>query len=417
MGRLLELADQFWQGTTTEGHPWQITGQTEEIADGLFFVHVFANVSVLRTGEGLVMIDTGAWLGRDKTFELVRRIDPARLHTAIYTHGHADHAFGLPPFLAEAKAKEIPRPRIVGHENVSPRFERYRKTHGYNATINARQFSTPASWPTEFDHPDTTYETELRLEVGGVTLELHHARGETDDHTWIFLPQRKILFTGDQFIWVTPNAGNPQKVQRYAADWAVSLREMAAKAPEVLVPGHGLPIVGAERVRQALSDTAEWLEHLERETVARMNQGQTLDAILQEVRPPSHLEGKPYLHAVYDEPDYVVRNLWRLYGGWYDGIPSHLKPAPEAELGAEVAVLAGGLDALIARARALAQAGNLRLACHLADWAALAAPESRPAHAARAEIYAARTKESRALMTRGIFGAAARDSATRAKGE
>jgi len=415
MGRLLELADAFWQGTSTEGHPWQVTGQFEEIADGLFFVHVFANVSVLRTREGLVMVDTGAWLGRDRTFALVRRIDPARLHTAIYTHGHADHAFGLPPFLAEAADKKLPRPRIVGHENVAPRFERYRKTHGYNATINARQFSTPASWPTEFDAPDTTYESELTLEVGGTTLELHHARGETDDHTWIFLPQRKILFSGDQFIWVTPNAGNPQKVQRYAADWAVSLREMAAKEAEVLVPGHGLPIVGAERVRQALTDTAEWLEHLERETVARMNAGETLDTILHEVKPPAHLAQRPYLQAVYDEPDYVVRNVWRLNGGWYDGVPSHLKPAPEAELGAEVAALAGGTGALVARARALVQAGNLRLACHLADWAVAAAPASREAHAARAEIYEARTKESRALMTRGIFGAAARESAAKAK--
>jgi len=88
MGRLLELADQFWQGTTTEGHPWQITGQTEEIADGLFFVHVFANVSVLRTGEGLVMIDTGAWLGRDKTFELVRRIDQALAGTRLALTGN-----------------------------------------------------------------------------------------------------------------------------------------------------------------------------------------------------------------------------------------------------------------------------------------------------------------------------------------
>ncbi|HVP28802.1 MAG TPA: alkyl sulfatase dimerization domain-containing protein [Myxococcota bacterium] len=416
MGELLELADRYWQGTAADGHPWKVTGKYEEIADGLFFVHVFANVSVLRTDEGLVLIDTGAWLGRDRTFGLVRRIDPSRLHTAIYTHGHADHAFGLPPFLEEANTKGLPRPRIVGHENVSARFERYRKTHGYNATINARQFSTPASWPTEFDAPDTTYQHDLRLEVGGLALELHHARGETDDHTWVFLPQRRILFTGDQFIWVTPNAGNPQKVQRYAADWALSLREMARLAPEVLVPGHGLPIVGAERARKALTDTAEWLEHLERETVARMNAGLSLDAILEEVRPPAHLEGRPYLQAVYDEPDYVVRNVWRLYGGWYDGIPSHLKPAPEAELGAEVAALAGGIDALVARARALAQAGNLRLACHLADWAVFADPGSRAAHAARAEIYEARTAESRALMTRGIFGAAARESGDKAKG-
>ena len=68
-----------------------------------------------------------------------------------------------------------------------------------------------------------------RIAAGGVALELHHGRGETDDHTWIWWPERRILWTGDLFIWVTPNAGNPQKVQRYAADWSSALREMAAR--------------------------------------------------------------------------------------------------------------------------------------------------------------------------------------------
>ena len=115
-----------------------------------------------------------------------------------------------------------------------------------------------------------------------------------------------------------------------------------------------MPIVGAARVRQALGDTAEWLETLERETVTRMNAGLALDQILAEVRPPAHLAGRPYLQAVYDEPEYVVRNIWRLYGGWWDGQPAHLKPAREAEIGLEVAALAGGAEALADRARSLA---------------------------------------------------------------
>lgn len=415
MGDLLDRAERAWRGDTRHGHPWQTTGTFEEIGDGIFFVNVFANISVLRTAEGLVMIDTGSWLGRRDNFATVRRIDPARLHTAIYTHGHADHAFGLPPFLEEARGKGLPPPRIVAHANVAPRFVRYQYTHGFNAAINARQFSVPALWPTEFDLPDTTYEQSLRVEVGGLALELRHARGETDDHTWVFVPERRTLFTGDQFIWVAPNAGNPQKVQRYAADWALSLREMATHDAEVLVPGHGLPILGADRVRQALTETAEWLEVLERETVARMNAGMTLDAIVQEVRPPAHLADRPWLQVVYDEPEYVVRNIWRLNGGWYDGVPSHLKPAPEAELGTEIAALAGGAAALAARARELAGMGNLRLASHLVDFAVAAAPDDPGAHAARAEVYALRAKESRVLMTRGIFAAAARDSASKAK--
>jgi alkyl sulfatase BDS1-like metallo-beta-lactamase superfamily hydrolase len=189
---------------------------------------------------------------------------------------------------------------------------------------------------------------------------------------------------------------------------------MAECPAELLIPGHGVPIVGAARVRQALGDTAEWLETLERETVARMNAGLGLDQILAEVRPPAHLAGRPYLQAVYDEPEYVVRNIWRLYGGWWDGQPAHLKPARESEIGREVAALAGGPEALADRARALAESGGLALACHLADWAAAAAPDNARIHAARADIYEARAQASDALMTRGIFSATARESAAKA---
>jgi alkyl sulfatase BDS1-like metallo-beta-lactamase superfamily hydrolase len=231
----------------------------------------------------------------------------------------------------------------------------------------------------------------------------------------VWWPERRILWTGDLFIWVAPNAGNPQKVQRYAAEWAAALREMAARGAELLIPGHGMPIVGAERVRQALSDTAEWLEALVSQTLALMNAGATLEEVLRSVKPPAHLAERRYLQPVYDEPDYVVRNLWRLYGGWYDGVPSHLKPAPEAELGREILTLAGGIAGLIARARALAAEGRLALAGHLIDWAVAAEPDHREAHAARAQIYERRAAEARALMTRGIFSATARESAEKSR--
>src|SRR6202044_4030363 len=70
--------------------------------------------------------------------------------------------------------------------------------------------------------------------------------------------------------------------------------------------------------------------------------------------PPAGLESRPYLRPVYDEPEFVVRNVWRLYGGWWDGNPASLKPAPESALAAELAALAGGAAALADRALALA---------------------------------------------------------------
>lgn len=87
--------------------------------------------------------------------------------------------------------------------------------------------------------------------------------------------------------------------------------------------------------------------------------------------------------------------------------------AREAEVGREVARLAGGVERLVARARELAAAGDLALASHLVDWALAAQTDGRAVHGARAAISAARARDAAALMTRGIFSAVARESADR----
>ena len=78
---------------------------------------------------------------------------------------------------------------MVAHENVPRRFDRYALTAGYNAAINQRQFQVEGlEWPTEFRRPDETYADRHAIEVGGERFELAHAKGETDDHTWTWVP-------------------------------------------------------------------------------------------------------------------------------------------------------------------------------------------------------------------------------------
>ena len=141
-----------------------------------------------------------------------------------------------------------------------------------------------------------------------------------------------------------------------------------------------------------------------------MNQGLSLNAILHQVRAPRDLLEKPYLHAVYDEPEFIVRNIWRLYGGWYDGTPSHLKPAADRELALEITRLAGGADQLAARAEALSKKGDHRLACHLVDWAFKTAPQDDGVKAAVYNVYMARAEAEPSTMAMGIYLSAARES-------
>ena len=162
-----------------------------------------------------------------------------------------------------------------------------------------------------------------------------------------------MISAGDQFIWNFPNCGNPQKVQRYPLEWAESLRAMAAMDAELFVPAHGLPIAGAARIRTCLETVASTLETLVADVVDAMNAGAVLDDIVHSVSvPPATLE-LPYLRPLYDEPEFVIRNIWRLFGGWWDGNPARLKPPSDASIGAEVATLAGGVAALIERATEL----------------------------------------------------------------
>ncbi|MCP9982656.1 hypothetical protein LUX32_37305 [Actinomadura madurae] len=122
------------------------------------------------------------------------------------------------------------------------------------------------------------------------------------------------------------------------------------------------------------------------------------------------------MRPAYDEPEFVVRNLWRLWGGWYDQNPAHLKPAPEAAVAAEMAGAAGGAMALARRAGKLARDGELRLACHLAETAALAAPDDTEVARIRAAVYAERAEHETSTMARGVFTWAAAESAAVAAG-
>jgi alkyl sulfatase BDS1-like metallo-beta-lactamase superfamily hydrolase len=415
-GSVLDLTDKLWRGELTVGevHPVTSTRDLDEVAPEIGFIPAFGNVSAFATDGALVLVDTGNRPLADNNFRQVRGWTDLPLDTVVYTHGHIDHVFGLGPWEDEAERHGRPRPHVVAHELVPARFDRYKLTAGYNGVINARQFKMPRfRWPTEYRYPDETYRLRHDIDVGGVRFELHHGKGETDDHTWIWLPDRKVLCTGDLFIWASPNCGNPQKVQRYPREWAIALREMAALGPELLLPGHGWPIAGAERIQQALGDTADLLDHLVDETLAMMNAGARLDDILHTVKTPPGLLERPYLRPVYDEPEFVIHTVWRLYGGWYDGNPAHLKPAPDAALAAELATLAGGAGVLADRAEALASAGDLRLAGHLAELAAQAAPDDPGVHKVRAAVFAQRAGDELSTMSKGVFSWAADESQAR----
>ncbi len=428
MADLLTLSSRIIDSGVVDQPVNRVSNELSELADGLAVVESFSHCVAFESGDGLVCFDTSGVHTGEAVAAAVRGWRPgATIGHIVYTHGHADHVGGSRYFAGDA-------PRVIGHEGVASRLDRYALTNNWNLIINARQFGGISGelnlsigeaqggvtvdaadarrfLPADTLRPTIAYRHAMPLHVGDTHIELRHHRGETDDHTWAWFPERRWIMAGDFLIWNFPNAGNPQKVQRYPREWAAALREMAACGPELLVPAHGLPIEGRDRIARVLDDVATVLERLVDDVLAMMNAGATLDEVVHTVRADPVALAKPYLRPLYDEPEFVVRNVWRLYGGWWDGAASRLKPSPDAVLAGTLAELAGGADVLVRRAERAASEGDLRLACHLADLAAWAAADAPQVHLARAAIYRARRDAETSLMSKGIFAAAARESA------
>src|SRR5438477_6542740 len=124
---VLDLADRLWRGETdvSEHHPMSPQGGLAEVAVGVAFVPSMANVSAFATGDGMVLVDTGSSFLARQVHQELRRWSGAPLHTAVYSHGHIDHVFGVPVFEEEAAGRGWPRTRVVAHEAMPARFDRY----------------------------------------------------------------------------------------------------------------------------------------------------------------------------------------------------------------------------------------------------------------------------------------------------
>lgn len=389
------------------------TGGPIEVAERTWFQSWMSGCTGFETDDGVVLIDTGTKAAAPTLASQLRAKTGARVHTAVYTHGHVDHAFGLRAFLTADQAQPV----VVAHSASPMRFARYERTRQHNLVINARQFGGTADAATQmgalgvFEQPailpNLLFDDRITLSVGGLTFEVHHCRGETDDHAWVWCPERRVLCTGDLFIYAVPNAGNPQKVQRYPWDWADGLRHMAALRPRSLCPGHGGPVVNDEdKIQRMLLETADYLDDIVRQTLALLEDGSPPHVdIVTAVTPPA--TDAPWLQPVYDEAEFIVRNVIRYYGGWWSGRPSELKPARRAVLATEVVELCGGSGAVARRAAELAAAGRLRLACHLADYALEADPSDAYVQEIVHTVYSQRAASETSLMAANLYNSAA----------
>ena len=339
------------------------------------------NVGVVDTDEGLVVFDIGTKGQERYIYREIRKFSKKPVKYIIYSHGHFDHAFGYAPIIKEIKRKGWDMPEVIAHENLPRRFEKYRILDKYHSWLNARQMAPMLADnirgimvsahetldPTILLHGN---ESHYEFKLGQYTFEIYHNKGETDDSLWMWLPEKKVLFSGELVSNPTfPNAGNPNKVQRYPKQWAIAMEKMMEKNADYLLPGHGQLVEGKDDVKEILSIRAEVMHFIHDEVVKRMNEGKYFEQIyheLLEIRPEKFKNHK-FLSDSYGCYRFVIHCAYRLYHGWYNtGNPTDLFPSKSVDIANEFITLIDEKE-FVKRANKLFDEGKIQLALHLLE--------------------------------------------------
>ena len=369
-----------------------------EVSDKLAFIKNFGNVAVFKDGSKGLLIDTGMGVSSYQVINKLKEWGIDEIEYIIYTHGHVDHVGGTDLI---AKAFKNDFLKVVSHEKVVERFDRYKKTIGYNGIINQRQFGLPAPvFPNEFRYPDITYKENYEINFNDSVINLIHGKGETDDATYLYSEKEDSIFAGDFFIWSLPNAGNPSKAQRYVGSWGEVLKDMSQYNAEFLFPGHGPLIQGKDTIKEILLNTSNCLLWIEENVLKLMNQGSTLRNIQDKITLPDEFN-QPYLVSSYDDFSFLINSVWRQYGGWYSGIPSELKPPSLFDMGSAYIDMAGGKENLLMFLQSLLAENKYKEASVLID--SISAVEPVFYRDIKNEIYSFLADHESSLMAKGIY--------------
>lgn len=329
----------------------------------------WVNVVVFETRDGLVLVDAGYAPAGPALRDALRRLSSQRVHTVIYTHHHIDHMLGAWALLEAGE-----RPQIVATAELLDEVARDLRSRELTARLNNQALADFPRSIAELPMPTRTFRGRLELSIGDDRFVLTHAPGETADQLWVAVPTRNLVVAADYFQPFLPNAGNGKRRQRYVTSWAQALRDMAALQPERALPMHGPALIGAAEVSRRFTAQAQMLESIAEQTLAALNSGTRKYDVAEGVTLPPMLAASPDAAELYVTPRDVARTVAQEYTGWWNELPSEWSPATRTRQAREIVTLAGGIEPLLARIERLLETDPV-LACHLADWAWLAAAD------------------------------------------
>ena len=375
-------------------HTEEFKKEIIEVTEGIHVAVGFALANAIMIegdGSNIIIDTTGTVETAQEVKDLFDSINSNPVEAIIYTHNHGDHTYGATVFAedsTEIYAHEstgkylsrvigILRPIISSRSsrmfgNVLPREEVENNGIGPFLEIGRDGRKPGLLYPTK------TFSDKLAFTAAGIKIELHHAPGETNDQLFVWLPEKRALFPGDNFYKTFPNLytirGTPY---RDLVGWVNSIDMMRYLEPEYLVPSHTRPLVGAKTINNLLTTYRDAIQYVHDQTIRLMNMGMEPDEIAENLILPKHLGDSPYLQEFYGSPAWSAKNVFSGYLGWFDGNPSSLKPLPKKEEATNIIKLAGGWEKLFQEAEQSYLNEKFQWSLQLTDYLLRMKPDDR----------------------------------------
>jgi alkyl sulfatase BDS1-like metallo-beta-lactamase superfamily hydrolase len=339
-----------------------------------------ANTIMIEGDDGLIIVDVGeSTLQSEQVMAEFRRISDKPVKAIIYTHHHPDHINGTAAFVT---AEQVQRGdvEIIAHDSlvehvvmqgatvgpilslrsgysfgVALELERPAEMLGMNGGIGPTPVVDLEIDPgSTFIPPTRTFSDEVELRIAGVLMQIVHVPSEAEDEIAIWLPEENILLSAEVIQGPTlPNIHTLRGTKfRDPVQWVQALDTLRAFKAEAMVPSHGQPIIGAEKVEEVLRMTRDGIAYIHDQTIRYMNKGHTPDELVELVKFPPHLgDYSPYLREYYGTVKHAVRQIYNGYLGWFDGDPTTLDPTPSVEKARRTVAMMGGRDNVFAAAQ------------------------------------------------------------------
>jgi len=230
------------------------------------------NTGIVVGDDAVMVIDTQATpaMAQD-VIRRIRQVTDKPIKYVVLSHYHAVRVLGA----AAYKPEHI----IASEDTLSLIRERGEQDKASEIGRFPRLFRNVESVPPGLTWPTLTFTGRMTLWLGKLEVQLIQlGRGHTKGDTVVWLPQDKVLFSGDLVEFdATPYAGDA-----YFQDWPKTLDNIAALRPLALVPGRGAALQGAADVARGLEGTRAFVSELYASVKAGAAAGKELRAVYRE---------------------------------------------------------------------------------------------------------------------------------------